>query len=259
MSRGDFVLMARRRAGLSQRQLAERLGCRQATIARWERGDRAASFADVQEAVAACGLQIDARLAVQDRSWWPQIALQLDMEPAERVRRLTPHGAPDALPVLRALAHTRAPAIVIGELADALHGSPLVLGGTVEICVRSGEQLADVVVLLGARHFADGGYEPPAGGRLLLTETPPGTAGYRDLARGAEMVDLDGGAVQVASLVDLIRIADASVEPDARRQALACRAVLDVRRARQETEPAGSMESDRERIERWLSRQTPVA
>jgi transcriptional regulator with XRE-family HTH domain len=82
--------MSRRRAGLTQRQLAERLGLRQATIARWERGDRQPSFEDTQAAARACGFDIDAHLVVEDRSWWPQIAAQLELDPLKRVRRLTP-------------------------------------------------------------------------------------------------------------------------------------------------------------------------
>lgn len=56
MRSGDYVLMARRRAGLTQRELAERLGVRQATIARWERGDRQVSLEDVEVVAAACGV-----------------------------------------------------------------------------------------------------------------------------------------------------------------------------------------------------------
>src|SRR3954451_17945875 len=95
MRGGDVILMARRRAGLTQRDLADRLGCRQATIARWERGDRQASFEDAQAAVGGCALQIDVQLTVEDRSWWPQIATQLDLDPVERVRQLTPPGSED--------------------------------------------------------------------------------------------------------------------------------------------------------------------
>jgi transcriptional regulator with XRE-family HTH domain len=64
----DYVMMARRRARLTQRQLAERLGIRQATIARWERGDRSVSIDDVELVGHACGLQLDAHLLVEDRS-----------------------------------------------------------------------------------------------------------------------------------------------------------------------------------------------
>jgi len=253
--------MARRRAALTQRGLAERLGCRQATIARWERGDRQPSFEDVCAVVEACGLQLDIHLVAEDRSWWPQIASQLACEPAERVRRLTPPGAFDAVPVLEALADTQARAIVIGEIAGALHGWPLVLGGNaIEVCARAGvSAMSTVLECLVARRAAfENAYDLPQGGQLILTEVPSGTAGFADLARGAETIQIGDGAVMVAGLLDLLRIADASPEGVGRRQALAYGAVLDVERARRQRR-AGAVLTDDERIREWLSRQAPVA
>jgi transcriptional regulator with XRE-family HTH domain len=259
MNGGDLILMARRRAGLTQRELAEQIECRQATIARWERGDRHASYEDVQAVAHACDLQLDAHLAREDRSWWPQIAMQLDHGPLERVRRLTPPGAFDAVPVLQALADTSSSAIVLGDVAGALHGWPLVLGtGTVEVCARAEDALSVALTRLGGAKSVGGAYELPSGGRLLVTALPPGTTGFGDLARDAETVEIDGAEIRVAGLRDLLRIADASPDPDSRRQALAYQAVLDVRRTRRETGPEEKV-SDEERIQAWLSRQTPVA
>jgi DNA-binding XRE family transcriptional regulator len=261
MNGGDLVLMARRRACLTQRELAERIDCRQATIARWERGDRQPSYEDVQAVASVCGLQIDAHLAPEDRSWWPQIAMQLDRTPVQRVRRLTPAGAFDVVPVLDGLAKNRGSVIVIGEVAGALHGWPLVLGGdTVEVCARADGAMSTMLDGLGARKAVDGAYELPwgMGGRLLVTGVPPGTAGFGDLARDAGPVEIDGGAVRVAGLRDLLRIADASPHPDSRRHALACSAVLDVQSAKHEVRVADDR-NDEEKIQAWLSRQIPVA
>jgi transcriptional regulator with XRE-family HTH domain len=257
---GDLILMARRRAHLTQRELAQRIGCRQATIARWERGDRLASYEDVQNAAAACGLALDVHLTREDRSWWPQIAAQLDCEPAQRVRRLTPPGGFDAVPVLQALTDPRLPAIVLGEVAGALHGWPLVLDGdAVEICTKAGESgMGPLVAGFEAREIAEGVYELPSGGRLIVTEAPPGTSGFSDLARGTEPVEVDGGTVRVAGLLDLLRIADASSDSDARRHALAYGAVLDVQCAQRQTRPARELSSE-ERVEAWLTHQAPVA
>lgn len=110
----------------------------------------------------------------------------------------------------------------------------------------------------GARRVADEVYELPGGGALILTDAPPGTSGFSDLARGATRMTIQGGTVRVAGLLDLVRIADASADPDARRRALAYRAVLDVQRTRSDA-PAEDGSSDEERIEAWLSQQTPVA
>jgi transcriptional regulator with XRE-family HTH domain len=254
-----MILMARRRARLTQRELASRLGCRQATVARWERGDRQPAFQDVQDAVGACGLQLDAHLLPEDRSWWPQIAAQLARTPAERVRQLTPPGVlVDVVAALEALADTRAPVVVIGEVAGALHGWPLVLTGeAIEVCARE-EAVGAVLERLGVSDAAAGACELPSGVRLVVTDAPKGTVGYGDLARGAEAVDVDGGVVQVAGLLDLLRISDASPDTDARRHALAYRAVLDVQRAQGELRLADGR-TDEERIQAWVSEQIPVA
>ena len=257
MTGGDLVLMARRRARLTQRELAERVGCRQATVARWERGDRQPAFQDVQEVVGACGLQLDAHLLSEDRSWWPQIAVQLGRTPAQRVRQLAPRGVlSDVMAALGALVETGAPCVVIGEVAGALHGWPLVMSDrTVEVCAPEQPLIS---ILDGVRASGTGAYELPSGARLSIVQIPPGTSGYGDLARGAESVDLESETVQVAGLLDLLRIADASTDPEARRHALAYQAVLDVQRARAEPKPVDDR-SDGEKIEAWLSEQVPAA
>ena len=253
--------MARRRGELTQRELAERVGCRQATIARWERGDRQPSYEDVQTVAQACGLQLDAHLALEDRSWWPQIAMQLDRTPIQRVRRLTPPGAFDVLPILRGVAENRASVIVIGEVAGGLHGWPLVLhGDTVEVCLRADGAMSAMLDGFGARQAVDGAYELPwgMGVQLLVTEVPPGTAGFDDLARDADLIKIDRGKVRVAGLRSLLRIADASPYPDSRRHALAYNAVLDVQSAKHEVRVVDGR-NDEEKIQAWLSRQIPAA
>lgn len=248
--------MARRRADLTQRELASRVGCRQATIARWERGDRQPAFQDVQDVVGACGLQLDAHLISEDYSWWPQIAAQLGRTSTQRIRQLaTPGILSDILAVFEALIDTQAAATLIGEVAGALHGWPLVLSSeAVEVCARQ-DALGAMPDRL--RATGDGTYELPSGGRLSIIENPPGTSGYDDLARNAESVDVGGGAVLVAGLLDLLRIADASPNPAARRRALAYQAVLDVQRAQDQRRQVDDT-SDQEKIQAWLSEQIPV-
>lgn len=233
---------------MTQRELAEGVGCQQATIARWERGDREPAWEDVQAVAEACGLQVDVHLAVEDRGWWGQIAVQLDLAPVERVRRLRAPGGVDVVPVLESLASSGVPAIVIGEVAGALHGWPLALGGgAVEVCAPAAGD-ADASTTTGAAAAADQTHEHPGDGSVLVTEIPPGTGGFGDLARDAEPIGIStaprgkgaraaepesigvgGGTVLVASLLDLLRIADASpAGADGRRHAQAYGAVLDV-------------------------------
>jgi len=131
--------------------------------------------------------------------------------------------------------------------------------------IRGGEipGLAEALAERGVvrtRKITEEPFVLPGGGSVLATEIPPGTAGFADLARNAEPMEIGGGTVLVASLLDLLRIADALIsepapkreDPDehpylleqrqrkwSRRQssahcdALALRAVLDVRAAKQ--------------------------
>jgi len=55
--------------------------------------------------------------------------MQLELDPLERVRRLTPPGAPDIAAALSELAGAGVvPGLIIGDVAGALHGWPLALG-----------------------------------------------------------------------------------------------------------------------------------
>jgi transcriptional regulator with XRE-family HTH domain len=256
MHGGDFILMARRRAGLSQRELAERLGCRQATIARWERDERHPSFEETQTAVRACGFDLAGTIVTDDRSWWPLIAVQLEKRPSERVSSLTPPAAIDPSPALNRLAERNVPATVMGEVAGALQGWPLVLSGdgVTEIC-----GIADLIgpALVDAGFAVmDGRYVLSTGQAVSVVTQPPGTHGQADLARGADVITVEGGSLQVASVVDLLRIAEASADGERTREVLAYQALLDVRRAQQAR--SGKPTTDDERIQQWLSQQTPV-
>ena len=258
MRGGDYVMMARRRAGLTQRQLAELLGLRQATIARWERGDRGVSVDDVELVAHACGLQLDAHLLVEDRSSWPQVSMQLELDPLQRVRRLTLPGAPDIAAGLSELAAADVLGLVIGEVAGALHGWPIVLGSsTIEVC-----GLVDAVGYrlrqMGARQTRGGRHIVSGGASVVIVETPAGTGGEADLTRNRVAFETPAGALDAAGLIDLLRIADASVTRTARRDSLALQAVLDVQRAR-ETAGTSDQLAAGDRIAEWLSQQTPVA
>jgi len=240
-------MMARRRAGLTQRQLAELLGLRQATIARWERGDRGVSVDDVELVAHTCGLQLDAHLLVEDRSWWPQIAVQLELDPLERVRRLTPAGAPDIAAALSELAGAGVPGLIIADVAGALHGWPLVLGSsTIEVCGRV-DAMRYRLRQMGARETRSGKHIVSGGVSVVIDE-----------ARNRVAFETSVGALEAAGLIDLLRIADASDARTARRDSLALQAVLDVRRER-ETAGTSDERAAGDRIAEWLSQQTPVA
>ena len=92
--------------------------------------------------------------------------------------------------------------------------------------------------------------------RLRVIEEPPGTFGYRDLARSAQPLDVDAGPVQVASLVDLLRIALADRDPHAQTWALALDATLQEtarHAADTTTAPTRTPEQARQEADAWLA------
>ncbi|MEX0657997.1 MAG: helix-turn-helix transcriptional regulator [Egibacteraceae bacterium] len=66
MRGGLLVKEARLRAGVTQAELAERLGTAQPVIARWESGTNEPKFTSVVEAVRACGLDLRVVLCAGD-------------------------------------------------------------------------------------------------------------------------------------------------------------------------------------------------
>ena len=86
MEGGILVKEARKRAGLTQRQLAERTGLTQPTIARIEGGVSDPGLATVERLVRACGLDLRVRLVEADDADWTLAAANLRMQPEARAR-----------------------------------------------------------------------------------------------------------------------------------------------------------------------------
>lgn len=221
MRSGDLLVAGRRRAGLSQSELAARLGRPQSTIARWETGHQHPPLESVIDALHACDLELTVGLARYDDSYDSQIARQLLLDPGERLQSMAPEWAApgfDPLAMLNELAG-QARFVVIGDVAGALHGWPILLGERVLEIVPAETAIGrvqDAAHRLGAEPVRD---QPegtrrwvlPSGVQLHGTLVPGGTRGYRDLARDAQRMEIAPGvSVPVASLIDLIRIADAS-------------------------------------------------
>lgn len=81
---GLLVKEARLRAGLTQAELARRLGSAQPVVARWETGAAAPSLDTVVRAVRACGLELEVALVEPDDSDRRQIVQNLKLTPAQR-------------------------------------------------------------------------------------------------------------------------------------------------------------------------------
>jgi len=243
MRSADLLVAGRRRAGLSQEQLAERLGRTQSTIARWESSYQRPPLESVVEALHACGVELTVGMARYDDSYESLIARQLLMEPAERVMRLARRAAGfDPLGMLRELAND-AQFVVIGPVAGAFNGWPITLGARtlhvvpVESSIGAVEKAARHLGAQPAGEGEDGAerWVLASGAELHLSAMPRGTRGYRDLARDATSVLVaPGKSVQVASLIDLIRIAEASTGPNGRLFVPALWATLEAQQRRTE-------------------------
>ncbi|BBZ13314.1 helix-turn-helix transcriptional regulator [Mycobacterium branderi] len=84
---GDLVREARRRAGLTQAELASRAGTTQSAIARWESGRTAISLDDVRRLVRLCGLDLEVMLVPHGESDLAQAARLASLSGQERMDR----------------------------------------------------------------------------------------------------------------------------------------------------------------------------
>jgi transcriptional regulator with XRE-family HTH domain len=234
-----LLVQARRSVGLSQRELAARAGVSQQEVARYERGRVTPSLERLRALVAACGLELTFALARADDSYDEQIATALALTPAVRLQRALADAeqlrvaraqapaapAPiDLLGVLRGLERAAVRYVLIGELAEVLHGSPLLpMSSALSIVARAGqrESLSALITASGGQPTppsAGWTIDAPAcfalesyGAELLLEPAPAGTHGYEDLRRDATAIGLEEDlTVAVASLVDLVRVVEAS-------------------------------------------------
>ncbi|MGZ4414201.1 MAG: helix-turn-helix domain-containing protein [Gaiellaceae bacterium] len=83
MTTGDLMRSARTRAGLSQEQLAERLGMPRSSIARWETDTVEPGFSTLRRVLQACGFDLATALVPFERD------AERDAQVRE-VQRLTP-------------------------------------------------------------------------------------------------------------------------------------------------------------------------
>lgn len=93
MRGGEVIREARKRADLTQRELAELLGTTQAVIARWETGARSPTFERVVAAVRACGFDLSVRIVARDDQHHLLVTEMLKMTPRERLHRVAQSGS----------------------------------------------------------------------------------------------------------------------------------------------------------------------
>lgn len=83
----DLVREARKRADLTQRELAGRAGTTQSAIARIETARSTPSFDAVLRLVRLCGLDLDLMLIERDDADWAQARELLELNPTQRLER----------------------------------------------------------------------------------------------------------------------------------------------------------------------------
>jgi len=86
MSGGAIVREARRRAGITQAELAGRVGTTQSALARLERGHTEPSLRRVLELVRACGFDLRVGVDPLDDSDWSVARSNLTLDVDGRVR-----------------------------------------------------------------------------------------------------------------------------------------------------------------------------
>lgn len=99
---GQLIRKARTSAGLTQRELAERLGTHQPVIARWESESTRPDFDTVVKAVEACGFDLHVELRPIEHDT-VLVKRELAKPPAERLASMV--DAVSAFDAMSAAAH----------------------------------------------------------------------------------------------------------------------------------------------------------
>jgi hypothetical protein len=85
MNAGALIREARLRAGLTQRELAEKVGTTQSSIARWEAGGARPSLETLSSLARSCGLELRISLAEPDPGDAALIERTLSLTPEQRL------------------------------------------------------------------------------------------------------------------------------------------------------------------------------
>lgn len=88
MKVSELIRVARKRAGLTQAQLAEKAGTSQPAIARWEAGERDPGFGTLQRLIHACDLDMSIALNQADLHDLSLALRTREMTPGQRVENM---------------------------------------------------------------------------------------------------------------------------------------------------------------------------
>lgn len=135
---GKLLRNARQRAGLSQRQMAERAGVRPAMISAYERNLRDPTIGTLQRLLEAVGVTLTGQLAPSDAGLDAAVRAALGQSPVERVERFD-----IALGMVCDLC-AGLPYVVRGLAAAAVQGAPVTVT-RVEVRLGGGDDVVDAV------------------------------------------------------------------------------------------------------------------
>lgn len=201
---------------MTQHDLARATGMPQPSIARIERGTVVPRSATLIEILRATGhrLTVEPIGPAVDQD---AIRGQLGMPIPKRTKLAFGNAR-----ILKRLRRFGVPFVLIGELAEVVHGSPLKPVGVIEVCVASTEVARERLELALDDLDADA-----KGGRLqTLAETAAGDT-YDILARNAVAMPVESGIlVQVAAVEDLVRIRRARCTPEDQAAAAVLDAII---------------------------------
>jgi transcriptional regulator with XRE-family HTH domain len=253
----QIIREARLKAGLTQSQLADRLGRERAQVARWEIGGQEPGFENVVAVVEACGFALNVEIVerVHDHVLDAELTDSLLEAPQQRVQtvlerlsgRSSKHPPFDPYTILEALEGERIAYVLVGAFARAVHGSAEPTRGIdISPSVRDDDlrRLAGVIDRLGGRgpdrepiaaeQLAAGERSAIATplGELGIIPTPWGTRGYDGLGIRATRENLGHGIrPPIASLADCVRMLDASDRPIDQQRIQRVRRMMELERS----------------------------
>jgi transcriptional regulator with XRE-family HTH domain len=85
---GQLIREARRRAQLTQAELAQRTGTTQSAVARWETNRVSPTLETLTEVVRACGLDLVVHLEPHDDHDWTLVEAKQQLTPDQRLEDL---------------------------------------------------------------------------------------------------------------------------------------------------------------------------
>jgi transcriptional regulator with XRE-family HTH domain len=220
----DLIREARLRAGLTQKELAQRSGRERSVIARWEQGGSAPSLETLLDLLAVCGYDLPLELAERDVIAVARAHKSALLSPERRIERMLrvrglqvaegdEQALFDPLAILAALERHRVAYLVIGTLARVIRGTDETAH---ELEITPSRQPPNLTRLqrcvseLTGEHAgaglasSDATFTTEHGALTIVAEPPGSRRGYTDLRRAASRESIGRGLrPPVASAADL--------------------------------------------------------